>query len=116
MKGYISIGRHDDHIRIEFVDVSSNVRFLVAHMGAADFARAITGSGQVELEFELFTKNVGKQQQSIEMPVKFDGTQKLDDVLAEYEVDGWTAMRQDIGNMHRHRGNNVWSVRFYRWV
>jgi len=121
MKGQITISRpmySDDHpevIAIRLHDGSSGCEFIEIEVPIAEFAKALTGLGHQDCEFELRAENVGKIHEHKEEIIPTGGesyvpygkreqaTMKL---LKPFEVDGWKGEANDLFNHHR----SVWTI------
>jgi len=130
MKGQITIGRpsysdidHPEVITIRFRDEASGTEFLEVDVPIASFARALTGLGHQDCEFELRPKNVGKRHEHKEeiVPVTqsyipHDKRKQIGaSILKPFEVDGWKGQVDDLFNHHRHTPKGQ-RVVFHRYV
>lgn len=124
MRGELSISRTgNQYIEITVQDDLSRVEFLRVRMGLAEFAKAITGLGNVECEFDWYPKFVGMRHEVkvLSIPVQnFSAAEEeRKEILAPYEVDGWMARADDLGNHHNMRrvaDGYLCSVTFSRYV
>lgn len=125
MKGSISIGRPTpgDYIEITVEDDMSGVEFLRARVGLIDFAKMMTGLGNVDCEFDLYAKYVGMKSEMkvIDIPVQNYSIAKHEKevILTPYQVEGWKARESDLGNHHnmkRTKDGYLCSVMFSRFV
>lgn len=108
-------------VRIEVKDKLSGAHFLVLEMSPADFTLATVGSlSHTPCEFELRPVNVGKvreyKTELVPLGRKCTEDEKAE-ALAQLEVDGWQANKQDIGNHNRWaKDGSGWYVNLVRWV
>lgn len=131
MKGRININRMSgggtpDEMRIEVIDASSRIHFLVAKCTPEAMMLALTGRGDVEIEFELVgAELIGSEQENKTEEVPFDCYKGRNDsarkraALKPFEVDGWKARVEDLDNGHcRVDKSNPprQKVVFHRWV
>jgi hypothetical protein len=133
MKGRIGMTRSgmgsDTRMRIEIEDAKSGVSFLEITMDMEKWAYAATGMFGVEMDFELRgVDTIGKVHETKtelvpvpeNMPYKADDNLELiEDILSEFEVDGWQAHTNDLFNHHRRirDGENIYQeVSFHRYV
>jgi hypothetical protein len=115
LPGSISIvrrtGFEGETIVIELTDGMSRTRMLEVQMQMLDFARAVTGVGEMPCEFRLgntelagWTRDVKHEQVTIEYGTFEPTSAQVDEALAPFEVDGWKASHRwgdDMGNHHR---------------
>ena len=111
-----------DIIHIEFTDEISQISFVEFEMSLKDFARALTGMGNVEGTIEI--RNLGtvgwkaeNKTEEIYVPAGMSdkGRKEIARVVKTLEVDGWRAREGDVENHHNWKGNTV-SVVFFRHV
>lgn len=131
LKGTITIARSSGdieggrNIHIEIRDELSGVEFVDLRMTAEDFGNACVGSlafRPCEIEIQGLDK-IGKKRENKTEKIKFNrfggGKREgkmLKEVLAPYEVDGWTARIEDLTDGHRAAGDGCQNVSFVRWV
>jgi hypothetical protein len=131
MKGSITISRFHNYrdgddmsISITLTDETSRTRFLEVRMTPRDFANALTGQGEVSVEFDLRAQHVGKKLEVKAEKIPVSGyappADEIDRLLLEYEVDGWMASTEDFHNHHRYGtnkdGSSYYAVSLVRYV
>jgi hypothetical protein len=131
LKGSITISRFHNYrdgddmsISITLTDETSSTRFLEVRMTPRDFANALTGQGEVGVEFDLRAQHVGKKLEVKTEKIQVSGyapsTDEIDRLMLEYEVDGWMASADDFHNHHRYGtgkdGSSYYSVSLVRYV
>ena len=130
LKGNITIsaprGGGTEYIQIEFEDKSSLTRFLWVTMSYKDFARALTGRGDIPCEFSLTADKVGLVHQYRKELVFVSGgefatrKERAAEAVKALEIDGWMGRVNDALNQHRVRKREkqgAWySVSFVRYV
>jgi len=98
-----------DGIEITVSDGNSGIEFLTIKLGYAEFARAL-GGGECDATFSTWgIDRIGWHSQSKTERVYFPSGKKLlragdievREILALFEVEGWSVRSGDIGNMHR---------------
>jgi len=100
-------GSGADYITIQLEDRLSGCRVTEIRIKYADFARALTGLGNVACEFDLYTANIGKRREVKEericVPhVGFAYFEKAAaDAVMALNVDGWIGRPKDALNQHR---------------
>lgn len=119
MKGHLSITRFSStsDMEISFRDELSGTLFLKAEISANDLMLALTGLGDVDIEFELYPQYVGKtlETKTEIVPLGWEYFDEKRAAVARFEVDGWKGEDRDIGN-HHNRVEGGWRVRFHRYV
>ena len=131
MKGRMTISRIQSNrneelpIRIRVVDEGSMTAFLDVHLSLEALSLALTGQSDIECEFELRPKLVGKQREHKTELVPFPRDQHYVEkseraavasrVFAPFEVDGWKGSVDDLFNHHRQEGDCM-RVLFTRYV
>lgn len=130
LQGKISISRvhsshdgvshHGDYMNVTIVDESSGIQFVDVQVDIKTFMDVLTGLARQPCEFELrqpeFVGMVKEMKSELVPKPEWHATEKdLDGILASFEVDGWTATRENIKNHHNYRGDKV-QVNFYRYV
>ena len=132
LKGAITISRTHrgdgkDSIRIEIVDGSSRVHFLVGEMSLSDFASAITGLGYQPIDLEVRgLDKLGMKREHKSERIAWTGFRVRDAftielakaTIAPYEIDGWRGQYDDLFNSHKRivGSNDLYSVGFHRYV
>ena len=111
LQGQVSIscpaGPGADYITIQLEDDQSRCRVTEIRIKYGDFARALTGLGNVACEFDLYVGNVGKRREVKEERVCIprvgfgEREAAAAEAVAVYNVDGWTGRVQDALNQHR---------------
>lgn len=110
MKGNISVLRYSSTstMKIELRDESSGVRFLEVELTAEDLMLALSGRSEMDCKFELkYVESIGKLREYKEeiVPIPTMGVRVSDEAiiraLEPFEVDGWSARREDAKNHHR---------------
>ena len=100
-------GSGADYITIQLEDRLSGCRMTEIRIKYADFAKALTGLGNVACEFDLYTANIGKRREVKEERVCVPrvGFEQREahaaEAVAVYNVDGWTGRVRDALNQHR---------------
>lgn len=130
LKGKLTISRANSnrgpgYIKINLIDDISGCRVAEVHIDPASFAEALTGLGRVECEFDpppRIAGLIGAQHEHKSVPVRLpDGyALKPDDpeviaALAEHEVDGWRADRDQVNNPH-HGPNHARQITYRRYI
>jgi hypothetical protein len=138
--GKITISRtmnnRDDEncISIEFLDSSSRLRIATISMNLREFAECLTGLAYQDCKFEVhasameYLGMVPIHKTIVVIPSKelrdaygnsYKNPSKQEDIareiLAQYEVDGWTGYTGDLFNNHRSRQGG-YSVTFHKYV
>jgi len=120
-----------DKICIELKDVVAGVKCVEIEIDPEAFAFAMHHRPS-PCEFAWRPKHVGMKHESKEENVPFNSAYRVDKVITEraidmalkpFEVDGWEARREDVGN-HRRRckteegstEQEAYRVYFHRWV
>ena len=109
----------EDYVEIEITDDLSSITFLTIKLSLDEAAKAIFFSGRqdVELKF-LGREKIGMKRENKTERIAV-GYQNWDEdyerLVAEHEVDGWTARRESRINSHRHNKDG-YSVGYTRWV
>lgn len=114
------VSHHGDYMNITIVDESSRVQFVDVQVDIKTFMDVLTGLARQPCEFELRQSElVGmiKEYKSLLVPKpEWNASEEdIDEILAPFEVDGWTATRENIENHHNYRGDKV-QVSFHRFV
>jgi hypothetical protein len=101
----------DSYMRMEIEDATSGIRFIELEIPMEAFAYLVSGLHGVEATATLRgIENVGmKHEQKTELimtpddiPYKEqDNPELVEEVLSEYEVDGWKAYVPDLFNFHK---------------
>lgn len=133
LKGRLSISaiHNHDQVRLTVQDALSRTQFVEVRMTYEALARALTGQGFLQVEFEFRPALVGLKREHKTEVVKVmgnsydaDNDQQIEAAFAPYEVDGWRGRRQDAKNHHNWRGHSrqgepnwtLVSVAFERYV
>ena len=125
LAGKLSIARRTSNMEpeyfvIEVEDVASGIEAVTIRVSPADLALALSGRSNVPVEIEWHTENVGMRAETKTEVVSCRGydltkAQKRA-AVAPFEVDGWRADVEDVGNRHRSTGDSGYRVTFRRWV
>ena len=113
-------GRDDDKpMHVIVTDEISGCRVLELNMEMAEFCKALTSSnGEAEMEY-YDSAAIGMKAETKTEVIPFDcferNESEIDNVLRQWEVDGWKARRSDMTNHHR-RAKDGQSVVFFRHV
>lgn len=129
-RAQVSIGRvtsntEDPYILLTLEDKDACVEFLEVKMSLDDFARTLTGQGCVEgVGILRNVRAVGTRHEVKRVVVPYtaplirDEAQlriAKDEALKEFEVEGWTGHRGDLGN-HHCRTSAGYTTTFTRFV
>jgi hypothetical protein len=124
LPGKLSISRRssnveDDYFVIEIEDGASGTTGAVARLSPAALALAISGVHAVSADVEWYTDRIGMRAEvkSENVPCNGYALTKAEKqaAVAPFEVDGWKADLEDVGNHHRRTANG-YRVNFRRWV
>jgi len=142
-KGSVSMsrtrGNDYDKVHITLTDESSGCQVMEAYLPLEEFAKAITGQGYVNCDFEIYnTEVIGKKREVKTEAVPVPENERLSEksekaeLLKPFEVDGWVGRDSDLGNHHnivyntdsrgkkaglrRENGNIFYWVSFHRFV
>jgi len=136
-KGQLTISQvycnnREDYIRIQIEDELSGIVFLEVGIDFTSFAKCITSSRSMPIEFGLRNMDrVGKKleikHEEILLSNKYilsneeEELVKIAAILVKpYEVDGWIGRSQDMRNYHNiiknTKDGTVYKVSFCRWV
>ena len=124
LAGKLSIARRTSNMEpeyfvIEIEDAASGTEAVSVRVSPADLALAISGRANVPVEVEWRVDNVGKRAETKTEIVrcKIGATDRAKRAAAAvFEVDGWRADLEDLGNGHRATGDGGYRVTFRRWV
>lgn len=132
MEGRISISRPSGHncnyIEIELIDRSSLIHFLRVKIEYANFAKVLTGQGELPCEFELRgLERVGKTQELKHERIFIPDSKALatthqiiQEALAPFEIDEWAGRLSDALNPYNiveRKEDGAWySISFIRYV
>lgn len=138
-KGKISIGRvhcniNPGYIRITIVDDRSGITFAEVEMDLQSFAEALTGQGNMPMEFATRgLDKIGMQYENkfVEVFIRTDDPNgkeyAIERAVGHHEIDGWLGNRDDCKNHHNYVRKetkglmaeceyDVYRVRYYRYV
>lgn len=128
LKGKISVSRFSTNkepyhgISIEITDESSGTLVVEVTMTPEQFGNAISGLGHVECLFDFGNSDlIGKRREAKTVAIPLNKSpyklqdSEIDDILADYEVNGWKARRSDFKNSHKY-GKDLVNVVFVRFV
>lgn len=113
LKGELSISRPQfsdgrDVIHINLIDERAGSQAVEIHIGLADFAKALTGMGHVDCDFDFNDSGVVGtchewKEELVPIPDMLfrDDDKRISAILNPLEVDGWKARRSDLTNHHR---------------
>lgn len=127
-KGRVTISRYsssmgEDGVHIEFTDEKSRVRFATMDLTLENFAKVVTGMGEVKAELEtrgldLVGKTAENKEEVIKVEPHFGDPEKfskLRKAVEELEVDGWRHRSGDMTNSHNYKKDGIHIV-FFRHV
>ncbi len=132
LRGKITVSRpqgnyHEPYVLIRVEDESSRCVMIDIEVPVAEFALAITGLSYQPCEFRLGAVDVAgwtRETKTEKVPFRSKVWDKRSDewkqdaaeALRPFEVDGWSARGDDLGNGHRHNNDGTYSVSFSRHV
>jgi len=109
-------------IMVTVSEEKSRVQLVRGFMSLEDFAKIITGQGDVKFNCELNLENVGKTREFKHEMVPNKGcysNEALKEiwnfVVKPFEVDGWKGSLYDYLN-GKNRTSEATKVRFERWI
>lgn len=120
-------GNSEGKICITITDAHNHCSFLVAEIGYAEFAQALTGMGGMPCDVETWPDApIGKRLETkailvprLDVSNWAERKERAREALVPYETDGWRGCDDDMLNSHRwvRNADGDWSrVTFRRYV
>lgn len=118
--GRVSAGKGDDYLNFTIQDQVSGAQIVDIKITAAEFANLLSARSAHCLG-DLRLHGIGKLQairKQLVATEEYSFTpERKTEILAAYEIDGWRADREDLGNSHRRtdKAEKGFVVTFRRW-
>lgn len=119
-----SYGSGEEWIEISLTDNLSRTEFVIARVSYEDFTKAITGQGDLPVEFDANLKNVGLKIETKELVFLLPdglvgGSEAAEKVCQKFASEGWIANTYfNSQNSIRKHNDGFWYAhgRQYRYV